>query len=863
MKRLILIAFLLITVLLFSFEYSLDAIFVPENYEITATLTMNLPEGDYNFFLLPNYSSNNPYIHSLFKNKGTRIEIISVKDKSGNSLEFSIETPESTWLGSKDYKKDTLLKVTSRGEGVVIRFNTYFSDEFLPDNSGNDEIFVWRFGWYPFLVKKLDSIVLYPHKWKLSIRYPDEWMFVGGGVKNGENYYSNGFYASCPIVFLKKDKFKIFKLESKENNLIVYYKKGQQGHAAKVAAFLNNVLAHHEKLLGKLRYKEINVIQSNYPGLWGMAADGIFLLGDGFFTTSDLWIPGVLDPASYYVIAHESAHFWYGVGVSVDFIKDNYLSESLADYIAHISMFDMYNEDPFYNQDVPDVFVDYIYGLLPKTFSDYDQLVLLNTYRSNVNISVAESYKAPSNFRATFDYQKGKRALFSLETLLGKENLIKRLRRYYLENVGSVSNSKKFLSYFSDVDDAVINSLFYSQKPFDAKAYNTENGIYIDLGGLNIPVKVVVETTDGTETFVATQSMYLDYRNILQVSVDPDKKTFDIERHNNYYPVKFALPFDLNPDLFDNYLLSVNFEFETLSSTNTINAYNLKYSLYFKDYPVFEVGLISNNVVIDNISLYDYGAYFKYSPDSFTTFEGKYEFGILEASFSIGIAEDINVGNYSPIREIKHSFAGKFYYNFLQDEIAGITGYQFNNLLKYGYFTGIGYSFNLDSYEVLNSLEVFFTYFFDVESLVKPNFSLVVDYNFEGKKIFKPFEYDVSLLYRKKSEDPFFNVDFSTYSVVDAFLGFASMFPLENRINIFNLASFSGIGFSGGFRYIKTNDFNILGVQVSGAIKLGLVADTMINVVTAFNMYYCMEKEIFTLSMGKSTVGIQLFYTLK
>ena len=96
-----------------------------------------------------------------------------------------------------------------------------------------------------------------------------------------------------------------------------------------------DLLDDYESKYGKKPFKTLSIINTPFPGLWGMASDEVIFLGDASFRSTGLLPSHYNSRLIYYLLAHEIGHLWSGIGTATDFHKENVFSEGITDYIAH------------------------------------------------------------------------------------------------------------------------------------------------------------------------------------------------------------------------------------------------------------------------------------------------------------------------------------------------------------------------------------------------------------------------------------------------------------------------------------------------------------------------------------------------
>ncbi|MFW6119550.1 MAG: M1 family aminopeptidase [Petrotogales bacterium] len=856
---------------LFSASYSIEADFKPEELTVRGTATIVLDGEKSEFLLLPNLNAeDNPYLHNFFESGRTKMEITGVFDSSFNELNYYIESYPSTLLADELLREECFL-VTEESDVVIIGFKTIFEEKLESENVLQKDLFLWRFAWYPLHVSTSDSFILKPHQWKLSLEYPKSWEPIVNTKEVVKDVWeSEEELSACPLIFVKKGKYKTTSLKGENYTVKVIHKKGLTGVGASLATYTMQVLNVLEKDFGSLPYSDVIVLQNPYPGLYGMTTSGVVTLGDGFFTTVDLWTNGILDPLSLYVVAHEVTHLWFGVGTSTDFLRGNFLSEGITDYIAHNTFNELYGGDDYFNWDAPDLLMSIIKDLgVPETFSEADQYLLLDMKRSNVESAVANNAgEIPVNFQSTVYYQKAKRAFLMLQDYLGKDKLYDILAKYQEESFYIPMSKNSFVEFMNEyVDGIIISDLFLNKNNFDASVYKSFEGIKIDLDGRNVPVKVQIIGPEATETFIATKSTTLDNSvDFKQINIDPDYHSYDIERHNNHWPPLINNPFKLKKEYnrLDAYELQLNTSI-SFSNSGVI----LGSGLYFSKYPYYTFGLLQTTDYSQNITYEYFGALIQYSPDNYSNYELKFDSRVgLEGSLSLSFPEKIKIGESAPLYMPRTSIDMRGLYSINYDLYLLEAGFSFDNIIKTGIYTEFAGLFgHTETYDPA-LLELQFGYIPDFESPISPHMSFLYSADLYNQEIINPFYDLTTLVATDNSTDPLFSSVDGSQDLLKVDAGFSVSQELQERVNVLNLFSFGGIGFTleGGYRYFNTSNdtFNVFELSTTLMSKLFIIGDTPLNFGITITVLGEPYKSLQTIALKASlSLGTGMYYSTK
>ncbi|NUU95214.1 hypothetical protein XO10_02785 [Marinitoga sp. 1135] len=875
MKKVLLIIMVILSfVIVFSAKYTIDLTFLPDEAAVWGNMTVELENGEKpQFILYPNLDSkDNPYLNALFEsNSKTKMEILTVTDEKNEPLDYTIGDYNSKYLRKYQLKNSVLLVKTDKRK-IHIKFKTYFVKMNGADNVAYQDIFIWRFGWYPMILPENGGYVLKAHNIKVrfnSINNKDYIPVFSGKYIDGY-YVSEGKFRSFPIVFVKKNVYNELKLKARDYEISIWYKKGQEQRAAVMATHVIKALEIHTENYGKLKYSHINVVQDPYPGMYGMAADGMFLLGDGFFTTADLLLPGLTEPLTFYVVSHELAHLWFGIGVGVDFFDNNFMSEAFADYSAHISMFEKYDNDPLMNFYLPDFLTESLVKNMPKTFSEMDQKSIFYLEYFDIENAVSDNIdEIPYNFASSIYYIKGKRALFSLEELLTRKKFTELLAKYYKQYNEKDPSEEEFYEFLikNGVKKEIVYDLFESKENFDPSIKYQDNHFVIDLDNKHVPVRVQVITKEATIDFVTTDSTVLKYdiSNIKRIDIDPDMHTFDVNRRNNHYPVIIKsnlIPENSNYSDYDSY--SINFE----TDYEPINILESKSTAYlaFEAYPYYSLGVGYFSLMkkpkdfyswFDKKLIYE-GIYFigKYNPSPWLSLSSDFSFDYINKfqEFNVdllfALPQKLDIGLPSKILTGNKAFYGGLKLFDLENYYV-YTGFEVSELFNSGLYTNGSYYFMNEDNEYNYGIIGNAAYFFDNYSKFFNSFSIEVAYSnaemfnaLNGREVIFDEEFPNTFTFEFSKVKYYYGLDVEL---------FHQTFYAENRLNVYNLFSLGNVNISLNALYKYTDEKNLLGTSIVLSPKLYFLTDSMIPLNLELAGFYSPELNKYNLTLSLTT----------
>lgn len=583
------------------------------------------------FLLFPNYAREpNPHLDPSLIDSSywygfdpAKLEINSVKSAAGTELSFVLETGPDMF---QTYSlKETLLRVDlpmplAPGETVtlMIDFDLKFPHVAGPDEGFSQGTFTWRFGWYPVPVPASELISGRYHKsdrpyfkyllpnylYELELNLPQEYVVAAGLDFQSEEILQNQkgqklvrVRSDVPVrsvpFSISKD-YRIYQLKH-ELPIIVYYRPGNEANARLLATYAQEILADYQEHFGPYTYKRLVIVESASEGYFGIAADGFVMLGNSFFWEKDLGVAGMLDRLTEYVLAHEIAHQWWGIGIGADLNAENFLSEAFSDYLS-ITYF-----EKRYGEFGPNLIKIERDGLLERFVKS--QLGYLNLrqhlselpYVLTVKDRFDEAIVKPqqdlqyANYSAVRLYNKGYLVLRALRSLIGQEKLHEVLRTAKERFGHRILSVQEFQQLTEEISQKDLQNFFetwlYKDNPAPTLDYRvpnvvqekleqpTEAGeryrirVYLERHGpAGLPATVVAVTESGQEfTYIYESERpqeiweFLSPQPIKETRVDPQSLLPDINRLNNYYPQRTRVITNGDNDMpLDAYLIRLN-----------------------------------------------------------------------------------------------------------------------------------------------------------------------------------------------------------------------------------------------------------------------------------------------------------------
>jgi len=542
-------------------------------------------------------------------------EIHSVRNAEGDKLRFELqELPPVT----QTYSLQNTLLVVYPGEplkpGQSLKVRITFSTRFPHKRTGDEEryrgIYFWRFGWHPTLApaswwldydeERYEEIKFLSSSFDVRLRLPPEWKAAGkkveestavelaGGESYREHHLSLQEARSFPLLF--SSRYETYRTSGADVPVEVLYLPGYENRARVLASWAVEILNYYSARFGPYEGKKMTIAQSPVAGQFGVAADGLTVMGGSFFTESDLLLSSLLDRLTVYLLAHELGHQWFGIGVGADINAQNWISEAFAEFLALRYFHHRYGEEGgnLFRFERDGLFRNFVESQLG--YVNLRKHTFELPYTINFNQGFDEGVIKPldqvqyANANTVRVYKKGYLALRNVEGVLGEERMNKfigRVFKNYKDRIVDVKQLKDIAVGMTEERKEEV-AQFFQEWLFtdgyldygvaDLKTEKMEgedrylNRIKIfRRGSLKAPVELRLTGTEGQ-----TASRVIELQNqrkeiewntrfpVEQVALDPGEFVMDHDRINNYYPrkVKFAVGENVLP--LDSYLIRIN-----------------------------------------------------------------------------------------------------------------------------------------------------------------------------------------------------------------------------------------------------------------------------------------------------------------
>jgi len=545
------------------------------------------------FMLVANQGrAPNPYLHPALEDAQyidgfdpTWTKILSVTNGAGDPMDYWLEViPPAMATYSLD---DVLLRVRlaeplepGGRTQVALEFETKFARALWGDNNVYRGVYIWRFGWnpmaYPNGHAEQERFELPAAFYDIELSVPLDFV-VAAGTERQEIVAENDEWKtvslasdvptrSVPLV-IGKD-ISAFRMSWQDVTIDSYYLPGGESVARLAATYAADILTYHSEHFGPYASKRLVIVENPTAGLYGMGASGMILVGTSNYRLMDVPAQGTLERLLDYLLAHEIAHLWWGIGVGADFNAENWLSEGFAECLSYTYFEEKYGGfEPNLFSHLEDGLIEEVvrsqfgYWNLRHQLTELPYLALLkNGYdEAIVKPRSAIDYLNGLSVRT---YNKGYLVLRALDGLLEHDVMLQILREFYarynnliptVENFRQVAEEvsgrdlEGFFGswlYGADILDVAVDGLDSSRS---AEGYETVVRLSNE-GEAIYPVIVRAITAEGEE-FDATWHgdaaqgtvAFASSSPVVQVHVDSLEVSPDANRFNNHFPRRVVL----------------------------------------------------------------------------------------------------------------------------------------------------------------------------------------------------------------------------------------------------------------------------------------------------------------------------------
>ncbi|GAB4307669.1 MAG: hypothetical protein Kow0097_07880 [Candidatus Bipolaricaulota bacterium] len=585
----------------------IEATFLPEEHLIAGTMRVRWDASPTEawFALLANLGREpNPYLSPLaqdgtyvagFDPAWTVIERVAWSTPSGEE-EVAFEllpAPPTLQTYSLD---DVLLRVPlPPGSGeLAIEFRTKFPHTWTGEPGRLGDVYTWRFGWHPLPFSPPEGgrwpLLLPAHDYRVALTVPAGWdAALPGEVSRAEDGEGTLFTVrfaepvrSVSLFLAPKGTLRRAVLSCAGITVEAVALPGDEDKARVLATYVPEILASYAERYGP--YPEGRLLLVEHPNEVGVAmtADGVVYLPRWLFRRLDLTAGGILSHYGRYILAHELAHLWWGIGIGVDLDAENWLSEGMAQYLSIRWYEDTFGAEGgnvfrFENKGLGEEMAIHLVGFvnlrqhltelpyISTAFEGFDEAV--------VKPSAEVRYEQASAVRL---YDKGYLVLRAAASLTGEDAFDGVLREAHAAARGgtfTAADLQKLLERTTGESwEPFFSQWVYGEAWADyavegwTRARDGEEhltAVHLTRKGTgSMPVTVEVRGGTGERASqiwrAESTDTTIEFRTpfaVREVVVDPEHRALDTDRLNNTWPRKFVVALDRNELPLDAYLV--------------------------------------------------------------------------------------------------------------------------------------------------------------------------------------------------------------------------------------------------------------------------------------------------------------------
>lgn len=458
LKQLIFLFFLILNSVLYAIsDYAIQASYNPEKQVVNVEQTVHFRNTFSRpiskiYFALDNTLTEpnpkvNPVVNDVSYTKGYEAAPIIIHRVYSHDTNLSYTfVDELKYIKLKVYAHDRNILEILLSEPLKPNDSIDFTIDFLVHIPGKyslserltlNGVTTLRFGWYPVEFTHTDT------GWNL-----DKFAFKSHRISSFKFSVPEGYqvtYADTKAPVRGTSVIiapKLFTLTGKTANQtevrVVYLNEKHKAMAQKVLEESLSILNYYFKQFGHKSFSTVTIANSPMLGMWGMASNEFIFLGDAVFESSDCVFPHYLDRYISFLVAHELAHLWAGVGNAINFNTDNYLSEGLANYLAFSYLEVKYGAPVSAFEPKSGILGQLVLNLnylTPVSFLDRHY----NNYRLTARDSWLEALHLQNQYsylnnKTNKDYSIGYLSFRQLAAYVGEENFQKGVLLYFQKN---------------------------------------------------------------------------------------------------------------------------------------------------------------------------------------------------------------------------------------------------------------------------------------------------------------------------------------------------------------------------------------------------------------------------------------------
>ena len=578
------------------FDGTVELRLIPTTQTVYLSLLANL-DREPNPYLSPRSADvRYPFGFETSETVVTTVELV----EGGEASELSFRTlalPPSWQTYSLD---DTVLAIdlpdpASDASGPVtlrIAFTTEVPRNAVGDQGITAEILTWRFGWFPALFPAQEEIVeeagriayggreAFPltFPWirlEATVTIPGAFDLIAGAdvlepltdpvEDEGEKRFRVAYESPARSLGLTiGTDYHRYTLDG-PIPIEVAYLPGHEEDARFFATLARDIVDEYEGRYGAYPRTRLMIVENPNDNGLSFAADGIVWLSRRFFTHRNVLFFGALNRVTEYVLAHEIAHQWVGLGTGIDLNTEAWLSEGLAQYLAVRYFEGRYGafEPNLFGFSSPGVIEELVkrqfgYFNLREHFIELPYLMTQYVGFDEALVKPIENVQF-SNVSDVRLYDKGYLVARAIAAAIGDDAFERAISRAIDERRADLLDVHTFQVLLEEESGRPLDEIFdtwvfgpgrvdysiriASREPSGAEHVTTV--VVTRSGGTPQPVDIEVTLRSGAtlrqEWSGAPETAELVFRTpswVARATIDPDHKLPDLDRLNNNAPVK-------------------------------------------------------------------------------------------------------------------------------------------------------------------------------------------------------------------------------------------------------------------------------------------------------------------------------------
>ena len=578
------------------FDGTVELRLIPTTQTVYLSLLANL-DREPNPYLSPRSADvRYPFGFETSETVVTTVELV----EGGEASELSFRTlalPPSWQTYSLD---DTVLGIDLPGpasdvSGPVtlrIAFTTEVPRNAVGDQGITAEILTWRFGWFPALFPAQEEIVeeagriayggreAFPltFPWirlEATVTIPGAFDLIAGAdvlepltdpvEDEGEKRFRVAYESPARSLGLTiGTDYHRYTLDG-PIPIEVAYLPGHEEDARFFATLARDIVDEYEGRYGAYPRTRLMIVENPNDNGLSFAADGIVWLSRRFFTHRNVLFFGALNRVTEYVLAHEIAHQWVGLGTGIDLNTEAWLSEGLAQYLAVRYFEGRYGafEPNLFGFSSPGVIEELVkrqfgYFNLREHFIELPYLMTQYIGFDEALVKPIENVQF-SNVSDVRLYDKGYLVARAIAAAIGDDAFERAISRAIDERRADLLDVHTFQVLLEEESGRPLDEIFdtwvfgpgrvdYSIRIASREPSGTEHVTTVVVtrsGGTPQPVDVEVTLRSGAtlrqEWSGDPETAELVLRTpswVARATIDPDHKLPDLDRLNNNAPVK-------------------------------------------------------------------------------------------------------------------------------------------------------------------------------------------------------------------------------------------------------------------------------------------------------------------------------------